>query len=145
MDTGDTSAAATPAAWHKNVCAAGCACPKAAGSTPSTPGSTPTPRVRLNGLNALTKPQLVLKIQALAKMQGIIGGFVKSSKSPTTKTRKKQYDSFADLLITMAHGDHEVAEGFCGAYYSFPSLLTPCSTSAACPPSPRHLHRACCL
>jgi len=107
VDTADAERRCA-SAWHESGCAAGCAC--------ETPSTAETPRARLNGLEALSKPVLVKKLRQLRKLGGIIGYAVNQSMSPQTRTRKGQYDAFSDVLITMAHGDHAEAEAICGEY-----------------------------
>ena len=45
-------------------------------------------------------------------MKGIIGACTKQSRIPTSKTRKAQYAAFADVIISMNHGDFDAAISF---------------------------------
>ena len=102
---------------------------EAATATPaSSDGDTPggytekekaAGRCRHNGLHAKSKTYLLNELRTLRKLRTVIGYAVKQSRLPQSRTRSKQYDSFADVIITICNGDHTEAKGFCDFVQGF--------------------------
>ena len=75
-------------------------------------------RRRLSGLQNLGKPQLLRRLYSLTKLKGILAYCKPQSRVPNSKTRKNQYHSFAEVILSLCFDDFDAANGFCDSISS---------------------------
>ena len=80
-------------------------------------------RTRLNGLCALSKKQMLSRLYSLLKLKGIIGYAVRQSAIPTSRTRKKQYGAFGEVILSISQDDFDSARQYCDSIKSAISAM----------------------
>ena len=80
-------------------------------------------RTRLNGLCALSKKQMLNRLYSLLKLKGIIAYAVKQSTIPHSRTRKKQYGAFGEVILSMCQDDFDSARQYCDSIKSAISAM----------------------